>query len=150
MPNITGKDAAANGVLTFSSMTASRQWDLPNQTGVIALTTDITGQTSTVPQTLTYSATTWLNTDLGFNAELTLTGDADLEIQNMSAGKYATLVINQDGTGFHSITSLPAGSIVVNGQAGGVTITGNPNARDLFTIYYDGTNYWWNNGFNYT
>ena len=149
-PHVLGRIPSGDGVLYFSAITISRAWTLPDQSGTIALTSDITGQTSTAPQVLTYSATTWLNVDNGYNAELTLTGDADLEIQNMTAGKYATVVIKQDGVGSHSITSLPAGSIVVNGQAGNVTVTANANAIDMFTIYYDGTNYFWNNGFNYT
>ena len=147
---VLGRNSTGDGVLYFSAITTTRDWTLPDKSGTVALTSDITGQTSTIPQVLTYSATTWLNTNLGYNAELTLTGDSDLEIQNMTAGKYATLVVKQDAVGSHSITSLPSGSIVVNGQTGNVTVTGNPNAIDLFTIYYDGTNYFWNNGFNYS
>ena len=149
-PQVLGRNSLGDGILYFSSITTSRKWDLPDQSGTIALLSDITGQTSNTPQVLVYSATTWLDVDFGYNAELTLTGDADLEIQNMTAGKYATIVVKQDATGSHSITSLPTGSIVVNGQAGNITVTANPNAIDMFTIYYDGTNYFWNNGFNYT
>ena len=148
---VAGSDENNNiGKLEFSGLSIDRTWQLPDQSGTVALISDITGQTSTAPQILTYSSTTWLDVTNSYNAELTLTGDADLEIQNMSAGEYATLVIKQDGVGSHSITSIPAGSIAVNSQVGNITVTANANAVDMFTIYYDGTNYFWNNGFNYT
>jgi hypothetical protein len=143
-PSIDAHNGSYVGILSFSSMTANRGWELPDKSGTIAIQDPIT------PQVLVYSATTWLNTNLGHNAELTLTGDADLEIQNMAAGKSANLVIKQDGVGSHSITSLPAGSIVVDNQSGAITVTGGASAIDLFTVYYDGTNYFWNNKSNYS
>jgi len=59
------------------------------------------------------------------------------------------LIVKQDAVGGRTIV-LPASSIVSNSGGGAVTLTATPNAVDVLTFIYDGTNYLWNFYPNYT
>jgi hypothetical protein len=56
--------------------------------------------------------------------------------------------VKQDATGSRTLT-LPAGSKVINGGGGAVTLTTAANATDVLSYFYDGTNYFWTIGYNY-
>lgn len=101
------------------------------------------------PQTLTDGATITWNMASGFNAKVTLAGNRTLAISNAVSGDYGKLNITQDATGSRTIT-LPAGSKVIGGGSGAVTLTTTAAAIDVLTFFYDGTNYFWNIGKNYT
>lgn len=92
---------------------------------------------------LTYASpnTTW-NFNDGANASVTLTGDTTLAISNMQAGQFGLLIVKQDATGGRSIL-LPGGSKVVNGGGGAIALSSAPNAVDILSVFYDGTNYYW-------
>lgn len=100
-------------------------------------------------QTLTDGATVTWNHNLGLNAKVTLGGNRTLAMSNPVSGSYGTLRVIQDATGSRTLT-LPAGSKVINGGAGAITLTTTANAIDVLTFYYDGTNYFWTYGKNYT
>lgn len=101
-------------------------------------------------QSLTISGlgTTW-NTNSGLNANITLNqAVTTLAITNTTAGSYGTLVVKQDATGARQLV-LPSGSKVINGGLGIVLLTATPNAVDILSFYYDGTNYYWTIGHNF-
>lgn len=84
----------------------------------------------------------------GSNKTVTLGGNRTLAIQNIASGDKGVLKITQDVTGSRTLT-LPAGSKVINGGAGGITLTATAGAVDVISFTYDGTNYLWNYGPNY-
>jgi hypothetical protein len=99
-------------------------------------------------QTLTFGATiTWDQTK-GSTSAVTLTGNATLSITNIVAGMYGLIRVTQDATGSRTLT-LPAGSKVINGGSGAVTLTATGSATDVLSYFYDGTNYYWTVGYNY-
>jgi hypothetical protein len=100
--------------------------------------------------TLTYGATTiWNYATQGTEAKVTLTGNTTLSLTNLPAGvAYLTLEVVQDATGSRTLT-LPAGTKVIGGGAGAVTLTTTGAARDLLTFRWDGTTLFCNYGKNY-
>jgi hypothetical protein len=99
-------------------------------------------------QTLTYGSTITFNVANGYNAQLTLTGNATLALSNALAGEYYTLKVIQDATGGRAL-ALPGVCKVIGGGSGAITLTSTPNAIDMLTFFYDGTNYFVNYGLNY-
>lgn len=99
-------------------------------------------------QTLTDGATITYNIASGYNAKVTLGGNRTLSITNVAAGDYGTLIVIQDGSGSKTLT-LPAGSKVISGGAGAITLTTTANAIDVLSWFYDGTTYYWTYGKNY-
>ena len=93
----------------------------------------------------------------GYNAILTLGGSPippDNERilaapTNVSSGDYGTLMVVQDVVGLKTLT-LPASFKVVNGGTGAITITATPNAIDVISWVYDGTNFLVSFGLNFT
>lgn len=100
-------------------------------------------------QTLTDGATVTWNLNKGINAVVTLGGNRTLDITNPVAGMTGILKVIQDATGSRTL-SLPANSKVINGGGGAVTLTTTAGATDILSFYYDGTNYNWTVGLNYT
>jgi len=101
--------------------------------------------------TLTDGATvTWAFTSpqLVGNATVTLGGNRTLSITGVSAGATGVLVVVQDGTGSRTLT-LPAGSKVVNGGSGAVTLSTAAASIDILAFVYDGTNFYWTVGTGY-
>lgn len=101
--------------------------------------------------TLTDSATiTWAfaSPQLVSNATVTLGGNRTLSITGVSAGATGVLKVVQDGTGSRTLT-LPAGSKVINGGGGVVSLSTAAGAIDILAFVYDGTNYFWVVGTNY-
>jgi hypothetical protein len=99
-------------------------------------------------QALADGATITWNIASGYNATVTLAGNRTLAINNATAGCYGTLKIVQDATGSRTIT-LPAGSKVISGGTGAVTLTTTASAIDILTFFYDGTNFFWTVGKNF-
>lgn len=102
------------------------------------------------PQNLNISGpnTNW-DIDKGCNANLTLNqANTNIIINNVKVGQYGTLVVKQDATGGRAI-SLPTGSKVINGGNGFIPLTSTPNAINILSFYYDGTNYFWTYGNNF-
>jgi hypothetical protein len=99
-------------------------------------------------QTLTFGSTTTWDQTRGATAAVTLTGNATLSITNEAAGMYGLIRVKQDATGSRTLT-LPAGSKVINGGGGAVSLTTAANAVDVLSYFYDGTNYFWTVGYNY-
>lgn len=108
------------------------------------------GGASTTLSTLTYGATTtWNYATQGTAAKVTLTGNTTLSITNLPASVvYLSLTVIQDATGSRTIT-LPAGTKVISGGAGAVTLTTTGGASDKLTFEWDGTTLWCNYGLNY-
>lgn len=102
--------------------------------------------------TLTDGATvTWAFTSpqLIGNATVTLGGNRTLAITGVTAGASGVLKVVQDGSGNRTLT-LPAGSKVINGGAGAVSLSTAAGAIDILAFVYDGTNYFWTIGNNFS
>ena len=101
--------------------------------------------------TLTDGATiTWATAGLRNNAaKVTLGGSRTLSITGAVAGASGVLKVTQGGSGSYALT-LPAGSKVANAGAGAVTLTTAVGSIDILSWYYDGTNYFWTIGLNFT
>jgi hypothetical protein len=101
---------------------------------------------------LTDAATvTWtmLTGQVTQNAIVTLAGNRTLAFAGIAAGMNGTLIVKQDATGSRTL-ALPAGSKVIGGGAGLISLSITANAIDLLTWIYDGANYFWTLGKNYS
>lgn len=83
------------------------------------------------------------------NASVTLGGNRTLSISGATNGASGTIAVTQDGTGSRTLT-LPAGSKVIAGGTGAATLTTTAGATDILSFVYDGTNYFWTVGLNFT
>lgn len=99
-------------------------------------------------QTLTDAATITYNAATSVNATVTIAGARTLSITNATNGMKGTLIVKQDATGSRTLT-LPAGSKVVDGGGGTITLTTTPNAIDILSWTFDGANYYFTYGTNY-
>ncbi len=101
--------------------------------------------------TLTDGGTvTWnLNSIKVNNATLSIAGNRTLAFSNVVAGATGVLIVKQDATGGRTL-ALPAGSKVVNTGAGSWTPTVGASKVDILSFIYDGTNYWWTIGKDYS
>ena len=102
-------------------------------------------------EVLTDGATvTWaLGSDRVRNATVTLGGNRTLDITGEVDGCTGVLIVKQDATGSRTL-ALPVGSKVVGGGAGAITLSTAANSVDIISFYYDGTNFWWTYGKNFT
>jgi len=100
--------------------------------------------------TLTDGATvTWTVTGKREDmAQLTIAGARTLAISGASAGFRGALHITESGSS--RSLALPASSIVANTGAGAIALTGSSGGKQKWTVSYDGTNYWWEAGADYT
>lgn len=103
----------------------------------------VTGQYLSTKYTQTYASTTAINWSNGNVQQVTLTGNTTFTFVNgISGGRYL-LVVKQDATGSRVIT-WPA---AVKWPDGGATPpTSGANKTDVFSLVFDGTNYF--GGFN--
>lgn len=101
--------------------------------------------------TLTDGATVpWDVTNLREDvATLTIGGNRTLDIVGAAAGFRGTILVTQDGTGSRTLT-LPANSIVRDAGAGAITLSTAAGSKDMLVVMYDGTNYWWSYGVDFT
>jgi hypothetical protein len=83
------------------------------------------------------------------NAKVTLGGNRTLDIDNCPNGAAGVLIVIQDGTGGRTL-ALPAGSKVIDGGAGVVTLSSAPGKIDILSFVFDGTTYYWTYGTNFT
>lgn len=102
-------------------------------------------------EVLTDGATiTWaFASDRVRNATVTLAGNRTLSITGAVNGSTGVLIVKQDATGSRTL-ALPSGSKVVGAGAGAITLTTTASAIDILSFYYDGTNYLWTYGKNFT
>jgi hypothetical protein len=80
---------------------------------------------------------------------VTLGGNRTLAFSNLIPGATGTLIVKQDATGGRGLT-LPASSKVINAGAGAVTLSTGANKIDILTFVYDGSNYFWTIGKDYS
>lgn len=99
-------------------------------------------------QTLTYAASVTMNTNIGANAKITLTGACALTLSNLTNGDEGNIIVTQDATGSRAITISPTPK-VINGGSGVVTLSTTANSIDIISYTYDGTNLYINYGKNY-
>lgn len=130
-----------NYFTTGAQPTQNQFWDMMDSVFLKGDTVPIGNITYGI-QALTDAATITWDMSNGTNATVTLAGNRTLAISNMSSGQFATLIIKQDATGSRTLT-LPTGSKVVNVGGGVITLTTTPNAVDILSCFYDGTNYYW-------
>ena len=91
----------------------------------------------TQPSSINSTSTTTLDLSTGNVLQVVLTGSTTLAFTNPKIGTYI-IKIKQDATGNRSLT-FPA---IKWSDAAVPTITTTPNAVDLITIIYDGTDYY--------
>lgn len=152
----TDKISALNGGVALTAPAAGDLLpitDISDTTEAASGTTKPIAYASLFPafETLTDGATiTWaFASDRVRNATVTLGGNRTLSITGAVSGSTGVLIVKQDGTGSRTLT-LPSGSKVVGGGAGIITLTTTASAVDILSFYYDGTNYWWTYGKNFT
>ena len=90
--------------------------------------------------TLTGATPTWTYST-SYNAFISISANATLTIVGAKNGYYGLLRVQQStGPTARSVT-LPTGSRTPFGT---YSFTGGTNSVDIYTFYYDGTNYFWN------
>ena len=97
------------------------------------------------PITLTDAATVSWNYTLGFNAQVTLTGNRNISITGVTAGDYGTLLIIQGGAGSFRL-NFTASHKFPNATYSFTTTVGQ---ADMYGFYYNGTNFYWQYANNY-
>lgn len=84
------------------------------------------------------------------SAIVTLSGTPrTLAITNHANGVFGLIKVIQDGAGGRTLT-LPANSKTVDGGGGALALSSGPGDIDILTFVYDGTDFLWNVGRNYT
>jgi hypothetical protein len=83
------------------------------------------------------------------NAKVTLGGNRTLDITGEVDGASGVLIVVQDGTGSRTLT-LPGSSKVIGGGAGAITLSTAAGSIDILSWVYDGTDFYWTKGLNYT
>jgi len=86
----------------------------------------------------------------GSNAKIVLNANMTLNISSMENGDYGTMKIVQDGTGSRTITLGTGTHQVVNSGGGSITLTTNPSSVDIISFFYDGSEFYWTVGNDYT
>jgi phage baseplate assembly protein W len=163
---VTRKAAGTNGFLLFpnSANADGLEWRAGARTDVALSNVDNTSDANKplstadlaalnpafVPLTDATTITWTLSTSKSAqNATVTLGGARGLAFSGIASGMTGTLIVKQDATGGRTL-ALPAGSKVINGGAGAVTLSTAGGAIDILTWVYDGTNTFWTYGKNYT
>ena len=93
---------------------------------------------------------TWDVSGTSTNYEATLTGVTTLTMSNVRNGDYGTLIVTQDGTGSRTLSFVGGTHKVVNGGGGAPTLTTTAGATDILSFTYNGTNFYWTVGNDYT
>jgi len=84
------------------------------------------------------------------NAKFVITANTTLNVVNVNSGDFGTLKITQDVAGGHELTFGVGTHKVVNGGSGSVSLTSAGGAIDVISFFYDGTEFLWSPGYNYT
>lgn len=92
-------------------------------------------------QTITYSSSITMDSNDGFNGQVTLTGDATFDISNLQAGDAGWILVTQDGTGGRVLT-FPAGTKIALGYGGSQVpdLSTTAGKTDMISYVFDGTN----------
>ena len=93
---------------------------------------------------------TWDVSGTSTNYEAILSGNTTLTMSNVRNGDYGTLIVTQDGTGSRTLTFGAGTHKVVNGGGGSPTLTTTAGATDILSFTYNGTNFYWTVGNDYT
>jgi len=93
---------------------------------------------------------TWDVSGTSTNYEATLTGVTTLTMSNVRNGDYGTLIVTQDGVGSRTLSFAGGTHKVVNGGGGAPTLTTTAGATDILSFTYNGTNFYWTVGNDYT
>lgn len=104
------------------------------------------------PITLTDEAIVKWNLRKGYNANVLLTDNRTLSLEQLTPGDYGTIKIIQDasGIGYNLILpTIPVSKVSSNG-GGVLTLTATANAVDIATFYYDGVTLYWTLSTNFT
>ena len=139
-----GGNAGVIGTVYTGSLSVTGKIELPAS----SITYSMLASNLTGTQVLTDGATITWNTATGAIASVTLTANRALSVTNPISGLTGTILVKQDGTGSRTL-SLPAGSVVVNGGAGAITLTTTANAIDILTYIYVGAVFYWTYGKNF-
>jgi hypothetical protein len=99
---------------------------------------------SKTPTTLVNDATIAWNYANAYNAEIGLTGNSAISITGATAGDYGTLKITH--TNGSTILTFGANDKFAGGTH---SFTSATNSVDIFSFYYDGTNFNWNYNLDY-
>jgi hypothetical protein len=81
-------------------------------------------------------------------AEVAWDASGALTITGATVGFRGCLLLTEAGNGL-TIT-LPADSIVASDGQGAIAVTGATGGKQKWTCLWDGTNWWWEHGDNYT
>lgn len=89
------------------------------------------------------------------NYSSTLTATTTLNLTNVRNGDYGTIILTQDSVGGRTINLGTVNGVsishkVANGAGGSIVLTSNPNAIDLLSFTYNGSNMFWTVGNDYT
>lgn len=98
---------------------------------------------------LSDGATVTWDLDISTNAKVTIVGNRTLDVTNVASGDSGTIIVIQGSGGNHTL-ALPAGSKVVNGGSGAVTLSTGAGDIDILSFLFDGNSYFWNIGLDYT
>lgn len=98
--------------------------------------------------TLVDATTVNWNLNSGKTAVVTLGGNRTLAITNQTNGMFGLLKVIQSG-GSNTLI-LPANSKTVDGGGGALALSSGAGDIDILTFVYDGTNFLWNIGRDYS
>jgi hypothetical protein len=149
--------------LTGPAYSGNYTWQLPSNSGMIALLSDLPAVGATGPRgatgangllattnmyTIPYAPTFTYDNANGTLQQITLTGSATMNFSGISAGVFYFLEVTQDSIGSRTIT-WPTVTVAYGG-GGIVPISTTPNSTDRYIIFYNGTKYRIDYALNYT
>jgi hypothetical protein len=147
----TGTRATGAGTKTITNEYAFRVLDNSQATNKYAFYADndayisrLGTQTNQIGRVnaLTYGTNITVDCDAGVYHTVTLTGNTDFFLTNLSTGQSISLIIKQDAASNRSATFSTATSTAVKFPGGSPSLTNSANAVDIVNIFNDGTNYY--------
>jgi hypothetical protein len=147
----TGTRVTGSGTKTITNEYAFRVLDNSQATNKYAFYADndsyisrLGTQTNQIGRvnSLTYGTNITVDCDAGVYHTVTLTGNTDFYLTNLSTGQSISLIVKQDGTGNKTATFSTATSTAVKFPGGTPALSTAANAIDIINIFNDGTNYY--------